>query len=281
MNQTYTSSAPSSRAQGGHKRISASKALFFAAGNAGDSWQGEWSSLFALIPEAFNVMPPGTMAREGFELISNAAHTRRFVSVVTDTQANLRTAGVPIIVKEYRGARPILAAANLKRARRRWLGQLALELYFAQLFGSESAILDIRPSRLGVDSARDAVWYPRPLYLKWDPEFLQALRDLYAGFFLGDAERYTHGIRDLGLGSSSTPLLRHLGNGNQRSVRFRAADLRSTLRDCSALRSAEDARLHRNFVAFGIYVASLYELLESLDLCFDVRSAFMRVYREG
>jgi hypothetical protein len=31
MNQTYTSSAASSRAQGGRKRISASKALFFAA----------------------------------------------------------------------------------------------------------------------------------------------------------------------------------------------------------------------------------------------------------
>jgi hypothetical protein len=64
-------------------------------------------------------------------------------------------------------------------------------------------------------------------------------------------------------------------------VRFRAADLRSTLREFSALRSGEHAPVHPNFVAFGIYVASLYELLGSLDLGFDVRSAFMRIYREG
>ena len=74
----------------------------------------------------------------------------------------------------------------------------------------------------------------------------------------------------------SMTLTEHLGNGNQRSVRFNSAKLRSTLRGMSVHSRSADDVLHRNFVAFGLYVASLHELLESLDLAFDVRSAFMR-----
>lgn len=231
-----------------------------------------------MIPGSFKVIPPRIMVRQGFELMVNANQARRFSSVVTEAQANLRAVGVPVMVREHRGARPVLAASNLTRSKRRWLGQLALELYFSQVFLSDSAILDLWPSRLGVDADRDAVWSPRPLYVQWDPEFLKALRDLYAGFFLGDGERFDDGVRDLGLGSSGPRIFRHLGDGNQRSVRFSSANLRSTLREFSGQRSAKDLQLHPNFVAFGIYVSSLHDLLESLDLCFDVRSAFMRVH---
>lgn len=231
-----------------------------------------------MIPGSFKAIPPRVMMRQGFELMANANQSRRFSSVLTGARANLRAVGVPVIVNEHRGARPVLAAANLKRPKRRWLGQLALELYFSQLFRSDSALLDLWPSRLGVDADRDAVWSPRPLYVQWAPEFLKALRDLYAGFFLGDGARLDEGVRDLGLGSSAPRIFGHLGDGNQRSVRFSSANLRSTLREFSGHRSAKDPQLHPNFVAFGLYVSSLHSLLESLDLSFDVRSAFMRVH---
>lgn len=247
---------------------------------ARDSRVGDWSSTVGLIPPAFNLIPPRSIARQGLELISNAVNKRRFSSVLNDAQIDLRAAGIPIIATEHRGAAPISSHSNLTRSQRRWLGQLALELYFAQLFRRESAILDLRPSRLGVDSSRDPVWSPRPLYLQWDRQFLQALRDVYAGFFLGDGERFSGGVSHLGLGSSGTSLLGHLGDGNQRAVRFGATNLRATLGEISALRSSQDPPLHGNFVAFGFYVASLHELLESLDLRFDVRAAFMRAYRE-
>jgi len=249
--------------------------------NARTPGRGEWSSVLELIPPAFNLIPLRSMARQGVKLISNAANTRRFSAVLTNTQIDLRAARVPIIVTEHQGAPQVSSAANLTLPQRRWLGQLALELYFAQLFRSDTAIVDLGPSRLGVDVAGDVVWCPRPLYLQWDQQFLQALRDLYAGFFLGDRDRFRRGVSNLGLGSSGTLLLRHLGDGNQRSVRFSITNLRVTLGEISALRSAEDARLHGNFVALGFYLTSLHELLESLDLRFDVRSAFMRTYREG
>jgi hypothetical protein len=220
-------------------------------------------------------------ARQGLELMSNAANTRRFVTVLTDTQARLRDAGIPIIVQERREALALKPETDLTLSQRRWLGQLVLELYFAQLFHSSVAIIDLRPSRLGIDGSGDAIWHPRPCYLRWDADFLNALRDLYAGFFLRQEERFKQGLEHLHLGSTTDLVLRHLGGGDQRSVRFGPDLLRATLRDISVLRGPDARDLHRNFLAFGLYVASLHELLGSLGLKFNVRSAFMRAHRSS
>jgi hypothetical protein len=43
-------------------------------------------------------------------------------------------------------------------------------------------------------------------------------------------------------------------------------------------RRSEESKLHANFIALGLLLTGLHELLEELDLAFDVRSAFMRTY---
>jgi hypothetical protein len=239
----------------------------------------EWSAMLDLVPAGFDLLSPKQVARQALELLSNAASARRYASVLGETQATLRSARIPILIEENRGERPLLPSEDLKRAQRRWLGQNILQLYFAQLFQSDTAVIDLWPSRLGIDGEGDAIWNPRPVYLRWDSDFLAALRDVYAGFFLDDETRFERGIRQLGLGSAGGLLLRHLGHGNQRGVRFSSSHLQSTLREISELRLSQPGELHRNFVAFGLYLASLHELLASLDCTLDVRSAFMRSYR--
>jgi hypothetical protein len=239
----------------------------------------EWKSILSLAPSALATFPARDIARQSLDLISNGTNNGRFMSVLRGAQADLRAARVPILVNQHRAHRLIVPPRDLKRPKRHWLGQLALELYFGQLFRRDSAVLDLSPSRLGVADAGDAVWCPRPLYVQWDPDFLQGVRDLYAGFFLGDDQRFGLGIKQLGLGSAGGLLLQHLGEDNQRGVRFSVAKLQSTLREISAARTKEDGALHRNTIAFGLYVASLHELLESLELAFDVRRAFMRTHR--
>lgn len=239
----------------------------------------EWGTLLELVPAGFDLLSPKQVAHQGLELFSNATSSKRYSSVLSATQARLRDNGIPVLITEHRGERRLLAHEDLKRSQRRWLGQVALELYFTQLFHSDTAVIDLWPSRLGIDAAGDGIWNPRPIYLRWDPRFLSALRDMYAGFFLGDDQRFGYGIKQLGLGSAGERLLQYLGEDNQRCVRFRVATLQSTLREISAARTNEDGALHRNFIAFGVYVASLHELLESLELAFDVRSAFMRAHR--
>jgi len=241
--------------------------------------KSEWGTLMDLAYAGFDLLSPKQVAHQGLDFFSNATNSQRYSSILSTTQARLRDSGVPILITEHGGARRLLPVADLKRSQRRWLGQVALQLYFMQLFHSHSAVIDLWPSRLGIDAAGDGIWNPRPIYLRWDPRFLSALRDMYAGFFLGDDERCGYGIKQLGLGSAGERLLQHLGEDNQRGVRFSVAKLQSTLRDVSAARTKEDGTLHRNFIAFGVYVASLCALLESLELSFDVRGAFMRSYR--
>jgi len=239
--------------------------------------KGEWTSLVQMLPSGVQLLSPGSMARQGIELLSNAANSRRFVSVLTSAQSHLRDASVPVLIND--GDPPDAATIeSLSRSQRRWLGQLALELYFTQIYRSEVTIVDLWPSRFGVDEAGDAVWSPRPFYLRWDPRFRDGLRDVYAGFFLDDRVRFEHGVFQLGLGGSADVLVKHFGEGNQRSVRFGVAALRQTLGAMSKQRGPGDRPLHPNFIAFGLYLTALHELLELLDMNFDVRAAFMRSY---
>jgi hypothetical protein len=218
------------------------------------------------------------LARQGIELLSNAANPRRFNLALMRTQTHLRDAAIPILIKHPREAVQLTSVDELSRSQRRWLGQLALELYFSQLFRSETAIVDLWPSRLGVDPSGDAVWSPRAFYLRWDSRFRDGLRDVYAGFFLDDRIRFEHGVFQLGLGDSAEVLTQHFGGGRQRSVRFGANALRQTLAAMGRQRHSTDQPLHPNFMAFGLYLTSLHDFLESLDMSFDVRAAFMRSY---
>ena len=242
--------------------------------------RGEWSTFLQLVPAGLGLVKPRQAARQTLELVANTANTKRYISVLGSTRALLRDTRIPIVVDDRRAALHLIRAGDLKRSQRRWLGQVSLQLYFSQLLLGDTAVIDLWPSRLGIDSAGDAVWSPRPVYLKWDPRFLRPLRDLYAGFFLEDQARFDSGVNELGLGSAGGLLLRHLGGGNQRGVRFSSSQLQSMLREISAQPPGHGAGLHRNFAGFGLYVASLHALLESLDSKFDVRGAFIRSYRQ-
>lgn len=238
----------------------------------------ELSSLLELAPSSLDLMSTRSLARQGVDLLSNAANSRRFLSVLTSLQSHLRGGSVPVLIVEHRDAPALVPHAELSRSQRRWIGQLALELYFTQVFRSEVAIIDLWPSRLGVDANGDAVWAPRPFYLRWDPMFREGVRNIYAGFFLENGERFEEGVHQLGLGAASHTLVAHFGEGNQRSVRFGVDKLRTTLESMARKQTARNEQLHPNFGAFGLYLVALHELLGSLDMAYDVRAAFMRTY---
>ena len=241
--------------------------------------KSEWRTLLEMVPAGSDLLSLKQVAHQGVELLFNATNSARYRSVLSTAEARLRDNGVALLITEHRDAPRLVEPEDLTRAQRRWIGQVALQLYFTQLFHSDSAVIDLWPSRLGIDAAGDGIWNPRPIYLRWDPSFLSAVRDMYAGVFLGDDQRFGYGIEQLGLGSASELLRRHLGKDDQRCVHFRVSTLQSTLRDMSAARTNRDEAPHRNFIAFGLCLASLHALLESLGLAFDVRQAFMRAHR--
>jgi len=241
--------------------------------------RAELSSLLDLAPLSFELMSTRSLARQGLDLLANAANSRRFVSVLTSLQSHLRAGSVPVLIAEHRDVVELAPHEELSRSQRRWIGQLALELYFTQIFRSEVAVIDLWPARFGVNGDGDAIWAPRPFYLRWEPEFRQGVRNIYGGFFLDDQSRFERGVRQLGLGEAADVLTAHFGRGNQRSVRFGVQTLRATLESVARTHSSRDGRLHPNFTAFGLYLVALHELLGSLDMAYDVRAAFMRTYR--
>lgn len=114
--------------------------------------------------------------------------------------------------------------------------------------------------------------------MEWQPEFLDGVRNLYGGFYLDDEARFAHGLEQLNLQDSGEALRHHLGSGDQRSVRFETSAFHSSFHDTFVTCRERGVALHRNFLALGIYLVCLYDVLEVLDLEFDVRGAFERVH---
>lgn len=235
----------------------------------------DWRSFLHVVPAGLDLVSPGHVMSQAFELVSNATDARRYNQLLSEAQAMLREAKIPIAIENSR-YRDSVPADAVGAANRQVLGQRILEIYFAQLFRSEWTLLDLWPSRISFGSDRAAVWSPRPMFVRWDNEFAVSVKHVYAGFFLGADGRFRAGLEGLGLGSAGEVLLRHLGEGDARHVRFRADQLQSTLREIVVLREASAPSLHRNFVALGLYLASLHKTLASFDVPLDVRAAFSR-----
>ena len=86
--------------------------------------KSEWSSLFELMPSSLNVISTRSIARQGIELLSNAANTRRFN---TRIQAAVERLGDEALhdfwtasTRAARGTTPRLSGPEHTSWRRQW-----------------------------------------------------------------------------------------------------------------------------------------------------------------
>jgi hypothetical protein len=183
----------------------------------------EWRQLLDFVsPSLFDVMPVRDLLAQGRELGANATG-RSFGRVRERVQARLDAAEIAVRIEPNRSLEP--APPELRRA----LGQRALEVYFAQLLAGNETLLDLRFACWTQQAeGSPPVWAPRPLWLRWDPAFLDGVRELYSGFYRGDDGAYQRGVAALGLGDAGLLLRRHFGEGDQRAVRFDSAVFQTT-----------------------------------------------------
>jgi len=235
----------------------------------------EWSQLADYVsPSFFEVLRPGQILAQVRELVANARDREAFEAAVARTGRALDAAGVAVrVVPDWPGGAAPLAPED--EASRRALGRHVLEVYFAQLARADGALLDLRAARFTGEVAAP-IWAPQPFHLTWDPGFVAALRDLYAGFYGDDEGRFRDGLERLHLEAAEDVFREHFGAGDQRAVRFEAKHFHATFHEAFVRCRDQGATLHRNFLALGIHLACLYDHLESLDLAFDVREAHAR-----
>ena len=233
----------------------------------------DWSTLVDLVsPKTFELISFGELSQELAELAGNYGDASRFGEVVQARRDLLEKNELSVRVHdsgEVLSGEPTSTRAD---------GQKVLELYFHQILSGQSTILDLRHSRFrrsndGLD------WEPNRFYLEWAPEFVAAVRKLYIGFYTDDDEMFRSAMKTLNIEVAEDSFWEHMGDGRQRAVEFELLHFRQTAQ--KVLRQCKEANvdLHRNVIALGLYLATLYEHLETIGGEFDVRGAFLAVHR--
>jgi hypothetical protein len=236
-----------------------------------------WSHLLDyLSPALFDVMPARDLIKQGRELMANRSDAERFTETRRQVVDQLVSHGIEVHLADEHGSTEATELAHLDEDRAREVGQRILAVYFSQIFLSDRAILDLRSRSFAVSEPRALHWHPSALYIEWDPRFLDAIRDLYVGFYLDDENRFQRALRSLDMEDSADVLMNLLGRDDPRSARFESAAFHTHFHEMFVSYRDRGTTLHRNFLALGVYLICLYDALECLGGSFDLRAAVER-----
>lgn len=232
----------------------------------------DWTPFLDFVsPSFFDVVPLRGLLGQGRELVANATSREGRVDLESRVAEALRRRGVELELGPGASRSRGLPEGEAARSR----GQRVLELYFTQLFACDGTLLDLRPGSFA-ESAATTHWTPGPYYVRWEPSFLEGLRQVYEGFYGDDDRVFDEGLERLGLQDSKDLFRRHFGGGDARAVRFDRESFVSTFHDVFLRCRDEGVSLHRNFLPLGLYLACLHEHLGQLGGSYDVAEAFAR-----
>lgn len=236
----------------------------------------DWSKLGDyLSPAFFETVPPIALATKLGTLSRSYVTRHGFAAACASTQAILAGAGLPISISKGATGPAAVVAGDLTPDQ---IGQALLELYFRQIFQSDTALLDFRAERFSTqktDAATHVVWDPSPLFVQWEPAFISGIRRMYLSFYTGDWLGFDEALASLGLTAGRELLLTHFGS-NQAAVKFRLQEFRATFHQIFVSVKKAKSRLPADFIAFGAGLVCLYEHLEALDVTADLSDVFFR-----
>ncbi|MEY4509113.1 MAG: hypothetical protein RLZZ450_1235 [Pseudomonadota bacterium] len=151
-------------------------------------------------------------------------------------------------------------------------------LYFQQLFSDKPTLLDLRASSCQMEGGFIG-WDPAPWVCVWDAAFLRNLRELYQGFYAGDDATFTRSLVALHIDHSEDLFRKYFG-AEQTGQSFKMKDFVDTFHQVFVRCKERKVELHPDFLALGVYLATMYDHLDGLDVRIDVRGCFERVQRQ-
>jgi hypothetical protein len=232
---------------------------------------GQWASF--VTPAFFDVMPSKPLWQRFKGLVQGTRDPKSYAKAVRERQALLARSSLAVTL-ESPGARHesdlSTAGADAAMAPEARAARV-VALYFHQVLHGDTTLLDLRYPAFS--EQHPLTWRPAAWMATWEPAFIEALRQIYVGFYRDDTSGFRAGLRALNLSHAEDVFKRHFGDG-QRAVRFEVKHFVSTFHQVFV--RCRDARtsLHPDFLPLGLYLASLYDHLERLGVAVDVAGAF-------
>ena len=230
-------------------------------------------------PAFFDVMPARALWAKARQLFAQSRDREAFRHAVASRSAQLGTRLPRIeLIADPLPARSVSTAIPADER-----AAAVAELFFHQLFHGDMTLLDLRAAAFAAGASgaaatsgdRRLLWHPAPWLVRWSADFIGPLRELYRGFYTRDDASFQRGLRALSLEHSADLFRRQFG-GDQQQMRFKTADFIAIFHEVFMRCKQAGTALHPDFLPLGIYLAALYDHLETLAVPVDVARAFER-----
>jgi hypothetical protein len=245
-----------------------------------------WQTLIGYVsPAFFQLVSPRDVSRTAYRLARNWFDEAKYVEAV-----NARS----IAVENLDFGLSVTGLARRKRDRLPFhseappqevdsscrTGESVLTLFFHQIYGEGPLFLDLRRNHFHCSGSAENpkhAFVATPLYCDWSPQFRNAMRQLYAGFYGNvSTDTYLASLRSLGIEAVADIFDRAFGGDRKTAAKFQLADFKLTFHEvftrCLETRSA----LHPDFLALGIAIATLYDHLELDGGTYNVAECYER-----
>ncbi len=223
-------------------------------------------------PAFFDVLPARKIWSRGRALMINK-NSSEYRDAVSARARSLQALPLAVALPGLQGPRDGLGDDQRAHATR------LVTLYFEQIYSDSPTLLDLRP-----DSARDRqgqiAWDPAAWVCNWSPEFQRALRDLYEGFYAPNDALLTESLKELRIDIAEDLFREHFG-AHPEAQRFVMKDFVNTFHQVFLRCKEQKRELHEDFLALGVYLATMYDHLDGIPVEIDVAGCYARARQRG
>jgi hypothetical protein len=244
----------------------------------------EWSHLLGVLsPSFFDVVSARELSMRAVELAGNWFDRVGYLECVSRLSSTLGARDLGLEVVSSRPSRSMVPfrseAIRTSECPLAGDGAALLRLFFLQIATSETVFLDLRAARFcRPANGERIVFYPLPLWVEWQQDFVDAIRKLYAGFYGGQSEGFEHATRALGVSAANAVFERAFGGERKTASRYLLSEFRETFQQVFVACRDQKTPFHPDLITLGVMLATLYDHLETLGGVYDVQAAYQSVH---
>ncbi|HEY5955208.1 MAG TPA: hypothetical protein VIV60_01595 [Polyangiaceae bacterium] len=243
----------------------------------------DWSHLLSVLsPSFFDVVSARDLSVRAAELARNWFDRDGYLANIGRMDAILGATPIGVAIASSKAPRSVVPfrAEPLSpgECSHRFDGRAVLRFFFLQIARVDTVFLDLRATRFcPSEDGRDVKFVPAPLWARWQPDFVEGIRQLYEGFYMDQPEQFERATRELGVSAANDVFIRAFGGQNKRSSQYSVAAFRDTFHEVFVRCRDSKTAFHPDFVTLGIMLATLYDHLEEIGGVYDVQAAYFAV----